>query len=181
MKTFLLLLTAAGGAALTATPAFARERMSDSEMESHRAGFMTPMGFEVGLGANIRTYVDGTLAVETRLTWTEQGLIREVVSGQETPDAKAKAAALGLNLEGDWQGLIIEHDDGVSAAMTSIGGDRVANMLVNSASDQDLRLETEINVVIPDLANLQQQFLQDQATQGIHDVIGSAISSAALN
>lgn len=180
MKNLLLLITAAGGA-LAASPAFARERMSDAQMNDQRAGFVTPMGFEVGLGASIRTYVDGNLAVETHLTWTEEGLIREVVAGQETPDAKAAAAKLGLDLTGDWQGLIIEHQDGgVSAALTSITSDRVVNLLNNSASDQDLRLETEINVVIPGLENLQQQFLQDQTAQGIQDIVSSAITSAAL-
>jgi hypothetical protein len=180
MKNLLLLIATAGGA-MAATPALAREPMTDAQMSAQRAGFMTPMGFEVGLGANIRTYVDGSLAVETRLTWTEQGLIREVVSGQETPDAKAKAAQLGLNLDGDWQGLIIEHaDGGVSTALTSIGGERVASMLTNSASDQDLRLETEINVVIPNLDSLQQQFLQDQAVANVQDMVGSALAASAL-
>ena len=53
-------------------------------------------------------------------------------------------------------------------------------MLVNSANDQDLRLETEINVVIPDLANLQQQFMQDQAAQNVQDIVGSALAASAL-
>ena len=172
----LLLAAGLAGGALIASPAYARERMSDEQLDSHRAGFMTPTGVEIGLGADVRTYVDGQLALETRLTWTDQGVTREVIAGQETQDVQAAAARLGLDLTGDWKGVVIEQPGGgASAALTTIGRDAVGNLLVNTASDQDLRLETEITVMVADFEGVQQQFLQEQATMNLHDAIGTAL------
>jgi hypothetical protein len=175
MKNLALFLTLAGGA-FVATPALAREQLSDEQMDQHRAGFITPTGLEVGLGASVRTYVDGQLALETRLTWTEAGVTRELVSGQPTPDPAAAAARFGLDLSGDWNGLVIERTDGVTAVLTDISDQRVANVLVNTASDQDIRLETELTLNMPQLDDFQAQMLMDQTTQSLHDSIGSALS-----
>jgi hypothetical protein len=171
-KKLFLMLGLAGGA-LVASPACARERMTDEQMDSHRAGFVTPTGLEVHLGAEVRTFVDGQLALQTRLSWTEAGVTREVVTGQQTPEA---AARLGFDLTNvEWSGLVIERPDGVAAALSHVSDSRIANVLVNTASDQDIRLETELTLHVPDLENFQNEVLLEQTSQNIHDAIGQAL------
>lgn len=178
LKTFAL---AAGlvAAVAAAGPAAARSPMSDAEMAGRRAGIQTPLGYEIGLGAVVRTYVDGQLALESRLTWADQGLVREFTVGQPTPDAQAAAARLGLAVDGDWIGLILESPDGFTAALNSFTSDRVGNLLVNTASDQDIRLETEVILDIPELQRFQEQFQTEQLDLRIQDALASALTNAA--
>lgn len=178
LKILALAATLAGGV-IAAGPAEARSPMSDAEMAGRRAGIQTPLGYEIGLGAVVRTYVNGQLALESRLTWAEQGLMREFTVGQPTPDTQAAAARLGLKLDGDWIGLILENPDGFTAALNSFTADRVGNLLINTASDQDIRLETEVILDIPELERFREQFQTEQLDLRIQDALNSALTSAA--
>jgi hypothetical protein len=173
-KILALVATLAAGA-LAAGPAEARSPMSDAAMAASRAGLRTPLGYDVGLGAVVRTYVNGQLALESRLTWGEQGVVREFTFGQPTPDTQAAAARLGLDLDGDWIGLILENPDGVTAVLNSFTADRIGNLLINTASDQDIRLETEVILDIPELERFQQQFQTEQSDLRIQDALANAL------
>ncbi len=66
MKTFLASLGLAAALA-TAGPAGAQQSelpaLSEPELAAERAGFITAGGLQIGFGANVRTYVDGRLAL----------------------------------------------------------------------------------------------------------------------
>lgn len=177
LKTLALAATLAAGV-IAAAPAEARSPLSDAEMALRRAGILTPLGYEVGLGAVVRTYVGGELALESRLTWAEQGIVREFTVGQPTPDAQAAAARMGLNLDGDWIGLILENPDGFTAAMSSVTQDRIGQLLVNTASNQDIRLETEVILDIPELQRFQQQFEAERTELRIQDALANALRNS---
>ncbi|MFC3076720.1 hypothetical protein ACFODL_01325 [Phenylobacterium terrae] len=177
LKTLALAATLAAGL-IAATPAQARSPLSDAEMALRRAGILTPLGYEVGLGAVVRTYVGGELTLESRLTWAEQGIVREITVGQPTPDAQAAAARLGLNVSDDWIGLILENPDGFTAVLNSFTQDRIGNLLVNTASNQDIRLETEVILDIPELQRFQQQFQTEQTDLRIQDALANALRSS---
>jgi hypothetical protein len=169
--------TLAGGL-MASGPAAARSPMSDAEMAARRAGIQTPWGYEIGLGAVVRTFINGELTLESRLTWSDQGLTREFTVGQPTPDAQAAAARLGLALDEDWIGLIFENPDGYTAALNSITSDRVGNLIVNTASNQDVRLETELILDIPELEQFKQQFQTEQLDLRIQDAVTNAVVGA---
>lgn len=177
-KILALAATLAAGA-LAATQAEARSPMSEAEMAAKRAGVMTPLGYEVGVGAVVRTYVDGALALESRLTWAERGFVREHTVGQPTTDAQAAAARLGLNVGEDWIGLILENPDGYTAVLNSFTADHIGNLIVNTASDQDIRLETEVLLDIPELERFQQQFQTEQLDLRIQDALADALRNSA--
>lgn len=177
MKTFTV-AAALSLTALAASPAQARSPLSDAELALRRAGIMTPLGYEIGLGAVVRTYVGGELALESRLTWSEQGIARTFTVGQPTPDTQAAAARMGLNLDEDWIGLVLENPDGFTAALNSFTSDRIGNLIVNTASDQDIRLETEVILDIPELARFQQQFQAEQTDLRIQDALSNALRDA---
>ncbi|HEX2561657.1 hypothetical protein [Phenylobacterium sp.] len=177
LKTFAMAATLAAGVT-AASPAQARSPMTEAEMADKRAGIMTPLGYEVGVGAVVRTYVDGALALESRLTWAEGGLMREHTIGQPTAGAQAAAARLGLNLDQDWIGLVLENPDGFTAVLNRFTNDGIGNLIVNTAADQDIRLETELLLDIPELERFQQQFQTEQNDMRIQDAIANALTNA---
>src|SRR5690606_38894176 len=97
---------------------------------------------------------------------------------QSTRAARAAAARLGLALDEDWIGLIFENPDGYTAALNSITSDRVGNLIVNTASNQDVRLETELILDIPELEQFKQQFQTEQLDLRIQDAVTNAVVGA---
>jgi hypothetical protein len=67
-------------AVLTTSPACADEfdkaaRLPESQLDDMRGGFILQDGVSIGLGAIVRTTVDGALALETQLVWQQEGAV----------------------------------------------------------------------------------------------------------
>ena len=98
-------------AAWPATQARAIEDFADAEvlsleqLDETRGGLQLPRGAEFGFGAVMSTFVDGSLALQTRLTWTALGPVESVEVGMLTPDLAAAAAAGPGKIILDWTEL----------------------------------------------------------------------------
>lgn len=153
--------------------------MSLDELESSRGGLMTPWGLEIGFGAVVRTFVDGTLTLESQLTWTPDGPVRTYVTGQPTPDLAAAAAAQGLHVAPGSEGLLIAGAGGATVVLHELGDRRVAGFVLNNADNRNIRQDTEITLNLPELQTLQQVFntqalsarLQDSLNQALRDAV----------
>jgi hypothetical protein len=168
MKTAALRLILSTGFALTfawpmasAEPAgdYANaETLSIEELDEVRGGLQTPSGVEFGFGAVVRTYVDGTLALQTRLTWTETGPIETLEVGVLTADLAANAAAGGIIFKGggELQGLLIQGDGGITAVAHSITGNHIAHLVANNANNREIVQSTEVTLSLPEFAQLRQ-------------------------
>lgn len=143
--------------------------LDDAELDAARGGLMTPMGFEIGFGASVRTFVDGQLALETRLTWTQQGVNTERVF--EAP------LAPGVNI--GWGEGLPSLNGGDTRIIHDLTQDRIASLVINTASDRNIRQDTDITLRLPQLPQLQQQMAIDRVSAALQSALGFALSENA--
>lgn len=162
------------GLALAAPPP-----LSTAELASVRGGF-TVEGITFGFGADVRTYVDGKLALQTNLTWTDKGSVTtQTAGGVGMPIGKAGDTA-GLNLTGlkAASGVVLTDASGATAIAQRITAGEIQNLVVNTASNRDIRQDIQLNLTIPDLAKMQSNFAMQQATMRMdRSLADSALSS----
>ena len=172
------ILCLAVGLACVAVPAHAQLALDDSTLDAQTAGFRTPDGLEFNFGAVVSTYVDGSLALRTRLIWTDQGAVDVVETGQVS-NISGDALAAGIDL-GDMaaSGLFVPGANGGTAVLHDLGDGRIASVIANTADNRDIRQETVINLSIPDFAAYQTDVATQQAQLRIHDTVGRALETA---
>lgn len=159
MRTHFVLLTTAAFIAF-ASPALANERawgegvqvMSDQEMSGNRGGFQIA-GLNINFGAVVTTYVNGTPALSTTLTWTDVGAFVDQTVGQigtnisdMSPD---ELAALGLEGLQGTDGVVIEDEAGVTALVHNITEGSLQNIIINNATGRDLTQEIDVTLELP--------------------------------
>lgn len=170
-----------------ATQALAVEDFSDAQVLSLdqlgeiRGGLQLPSGAEFGFGAVMSTFVDGSLALQTRLTWTAVGPVETVEVGMLTPDLVATAAAGGINLEGGptVQGLVVGGDGGITAVIHSASGQNFSHLVINNANNRDIRQSTDITLDIPGFAQMQQEIAAQNIDLRLQTAMGLALRDAA--
>ncbi|MFI4967042.1 MAG: hypothetical protein ACHP9T_16955 [Caulobacterales bacterium] len=156
-----LLWLAAAPAAGTPTP------MSDADLADQRGGIMTPIGIDIGFAANVRTFVDGQLALETTLTWTDQGPV--------TGTTGALAAAPVAGLPGGLSALLPGLSGGSTQILQDLSNQRIASVIVNSASDRNIRQDTDITLTIPQLQALQHGFAASRIASNLQGVLALSL------
>ena len=126
--------------------------IEDGEMEDLRGGFEIN-GIEIGFGALVTSYVNGQPVLTTQLTWTDAGaIVNETVSGlgQRLRDMPADArAALGVEGMEDADGIVIEDSAGVTALIHNITDGALQSIIINNASDRDLRQDIDVTLTLP--------------------------------
>ena len=154
---------AAASAAAAAAP------LSDPELAAQRGGIMTPTGLDIGFAANVRTYVDGQLALETRLTWTDKGPVTE------TTGALAGATAAGL--PSGWSAVLPGLTGGSTQILQDLSSGRIASVIVNSASNRNIRQDTDITLTLPRLQELQRGFAAGRIASNLQGALSLALPS----
>ena len=155
--------------------------LSEDELGAQRGGFMTPLGVEVGFGAIIRTTIDGALALETKMTWTENGA--ETSQSFGAPMSASTAASIsatgGINLgpASGWSGIVSPGDGGATAVMHDLSDHAISSLIVNTANNRVIKQDTEINLQIPDFAAFQAETLSDQLRLRLNDSMGAALAA----
>jgi hypothetical protein len=152
--------------------------LSDDELGGQRGGFMTPLGLEIGFGAIVRTTIDGALALETKMTWTDQGAVTEITGGALTPNVAAAAAAGGINLDPttNWTGVVKPGDGGSTAVLTDLGQNFFSSVVINTANNREISQNTQINLDIPGFAAAQQQMIGQQLQLRLNDAMSTALN-----
>jgi len=180
LAALLLIWPATAGASEAIAPADAAP-LDDVQLDSLRGGLRTPSGVEFGFGAVVRTYVDGALALETQLTWTDQGAV-------QTQGARA-AGEMPANVPGitlppgaqGWAGVVLPGDGGATAVLHDLDAGAVNNIILNTASNRDIRQETLLTLNIPALDQFQKDALAAQLSMRLSDAVGAALSEAAAH
>jgi len=161
-----------------------RPTISDADLADLRGGFLVAGGVTFDFGAVVRTYVDGQLALESRLTWTETGAVTAQNVGS-IPGAvdlgaaldQALAAGLDLGALQSGQGILLSDASGATALVQNIQGG-VQNLIVNNADGRDLRQEVEITLTLPNLETMQRDYSVDRLGAAISQDINAALLSS---
>jgi hypothetical protein len=156
-------------------------RIDDAELAELRGGFLVAAGVTLDFGAVVRTYVDGQLALESRLTWTETGAVTGQTLGT-VPGAIDLAAALDQALAGGLdisalrggQGILLSDANGATALVQNLQGG-VQSLIINNADGRDLRQEIEITLTLPDLDTMQRDYSVDRLGAAIGQDINTSL------
>lgn len=129
------------------------DAVADAELAEQRGGFAWE-GMEIRLGADIRSYLDGELVLQTLVNWDEAGSsTSRLVSGALTPAAAAELQA-GVLSTGSISMRVGDADvflanQGQTALLHRVDGP-VQSVVVNTASNTALRQEMDVQL---DLSN----------------------------
>lgn len=132
----------------------AQSVLSDDQLAGMRGGLMTPSGIAFGFGAVIRTYIDGKMALQTDLTWTDRGAITTSSAGG------AETVLPGIN--------------GTTVVLHDIDARRITSLVLNTADGRDIRQDTAVVLNIPQL----EHYKADAAVQGLAANLRDAVTSA---
>ncbi|HTM79637.1 hypothetical protein [Asticcacaulis sp.] len=162
-------------ATLIAFPVMAEDTLTPltpEELREQVGGLRTPTGIEFGLGAIITTYVDGQQALQSHLTWTDQGVVETTDGG-----SLAGAAGAGIHVDGSVPGLYLPGQNGGTVVLHDLGDGRIGSVVLNTADNRDIRQETVINLDIPQLQNLQQDFANQKLEMNLQDSLSRALTN----
>lgn len=135
--------------------------IEDASLDDMRGGFMLDNGLEVGLGAIVRTTIDGELALQTQLTWTQTGaVVTREVGASVTPTAPGSVSST-ITLPGATDDAFFVNA-GETALIHRVTDGRIQNILLNTASGQDIRQQTEVTVTLSGFAATEQLTAQQQ-------------------
>ncbi len=145
----------------------------ESELGNIRGGFSLA-GLKMDFGANVRTFIDGVLSLETVVTMTGAG----ITSQQVTPPGGSVPNVPGLTLVfgdgsgsaiGDFippnvdlsglvrgSGVVLNDSKGFTAVLHQINKDHILGMLVNAATGRTIRHKLDINVTVSNFRQFQQ-------------------------
>jgi len=165
--------------AMTAPPllALAEEpaaSLTDEELDGQRGGLQTPLGFDIGFGASVKTFVDGTLALETRISWTDMGVQSEQVVNELGSITGAPVRLGALN-----DGALNSLTSGSTTVIHDLTMDRIASLIINTADNRTIRQQTDITLVLPQLMEFQQRIAADRLSSSLSSSVGLAMRDAA--
>lgn len=146
------------------------------ELDAQRGGFSFA-GLNFEFGANIRSFIDNRLVLESIITITEEGTIQhQIVSLPDnmpdatqitnvvpmesgTPKSVIPNAPPNVDLSGLGNALGVSVNDhkGFTAALHEATRQRITSTLINTANHRDLRQELEVKVNVENF----RQFHQD--------------------
>lgn len=149
--------------------------LSNYDLDEQRGGLRTPLGLDVGFGASVRTFVDGALVLESRLTWTEGGLRSEQIVndlGSITGSPVRIGTLSNLATIAPGKATTVVHD---------LSMNRIANMVINTADNRTIRQETNVTLVLPQLVDIQQRLATDRLAAALQSSVGLALRDAATS
>lgn len=167
----LSLLLAAWVALLPAAVAHGQAGMQldDQALAGERGGILTAGGLDIGFAATVHTYVDGQLALESKLTWTATGAVVERSTGPAVAGVTVQSA-------GPATGAPIILAGGATTILHDLSGSRIASLVVNTANNRAIRQDTDIVLNLPQLPQLQQQMAQDRIASELQSSLAAALS-----
>lgn len=174
----------AGVQSLPSEPPIARqdelaglETLSDAELAEQRGGFNWE-GVDVQLGAEIRTYLNGELALQTNISWTPEGAqTSQWVSAILTPAAAAQLQAGILTSGGITMRVgdesVFLANDGQTAILHRTEG-VLQNVLINRASNITGRQEVDAALDLGNFGQFQDRLTDLRIGQAVGDAVGLA-------
>lgn len=126
---------------------------SDAELADARGGFVTADGVSFDLGAVIRTYQNGELALMSQLTWTPQGAITTHSTADPYSGAAQAAQAAADHLAQG--GVSVTDATGSTAILHDLAGANLRSLVVTTASDTRFLQDIQVTITLPGFESMQ--------------------------
>ena len=173
-----LLLAALGAASSAHAEPFGSATVIDDAALAEQRGGFTWAGMHISLGADLRTYINGELALHSTVSWTPAGSSRtEAVFGALTPAAADQLVAgiltsgnITMNV-GDAQVYLA--NEGQTALIHRTDGG-IQNILVNTASNVDIRQQVDATLGLSGYEGFAQMNLATRLGSSLGDAVGQA-------
>lgn len=156
----------------------------DDELARYRGGFEW-QGVKIGLGAEIRTFLNGELVLQTNISWTPTGAqTTQYVSGALTQvDAAQLQAGLlstgGITMRVGDQSVYLANQGQTAFIQSTDGG--FQNILINRANNISAREEIDATLDLQNFGQFQQQAASSRIGVDAGDLVGRMVSSALGN
>jgi len=105
-------------------------------------------------------------------------VVASTASGDSLGQVAQAAASLGIQLgqiSGGHAVVLAGPEGGGTAILHNFGETGLSNVLLNTASRQDIRIETDITLVMAELETFQQEVLSQSLQLQLNDAIGAAL------
>lgn len=138
------------------------EVMDDTEMEDLRGGFSVG-GIEFGFGAVVTSTLNGVPVLTTQLTMTDTGaIVRQTLNavGENLAAlAPEELQALGLEDAENAAGVVIASESGITAFVHNVANGTLQNILVNTATGQDISQNIDVTLTLPGFEYIQSRLM----------------------
>lgn len=152
------------------------EVIDDAELDDLRGGFSLG-GIEIGFGAVVTSTLNGVPVLTTQLTLTDAGaLVEETLSAVGnnlsalTPEQRT---ALGLEDVAGANGVVIDSESGITAFVHNVAKGTLQNILVNTATGQDIEQNIDITLTLPGFEYIQEQLALERFGLQVNDDLRS--------
>ena len=190
----------AAGATMTAPNAFAGEAvmgdaamadtdlvdamkpMDDSELADQRGGFAVE-GMNVTLGADIRTYLNGDLALHTVVNWTDTGAHATQTASAVLTQAGARDLAAGALAGGRMSmtmggSTVYLANEGQTALVQRTDGG-IQNMVFNTANNQTISQHVDATLNLQGYDAFRADIVSGRLSESLGSALGGAMIGAA--
>ena len=153
--------------------------VSDEELARNRAGFVWS-GVEISLGAEMRTFLNGALVLQTNVSWTAAGAeTKQFISGALTPvDAAQLQSGLlsgaGITMHVNDQRVFVANQGQTVLVQGTENG--LQNVLINRASNIQISQQVDATIGLQNFGQLQQSFMASR----LGDSVGNAIAQSVV-
>lgn len=143
--------------------------LAADELADLRGGLLFADGVAFDFGATVRTTINGQPTLETRLTWTPEGVVVE--------DLSALAGAAIPEFDGF--GLRITDGTGTTLVGHRLLAGELQGFIINTGDNRDIRQDMDITLNLPGFEAVQRDMLTEKLGFRINmDVADSLVRSS---